>query len=261
MKLYDAHNHLQDPVLGGELDRILTACEREGIAAMIVNGTCEDDWEAVAALTVRHPIVRPSFGVHPWNVDEISTDWRERFVERIDAGGCVGEIGLDRWKTSENFELQLEVFRFQLAHAAERNLPVTIHCLRAWGALAEELRKGRLPDRGFLLHAYGGSVEMAAEFAEMGAYFSFSGSFVAPGRERKLEPFRKIPLDRLLVETDAPAMPIPREFERYSLPGQDEHFAHPANLGVAYEGLAHLRGMAPETLADAVEENFLRFFG
>jgi len=262
VKFFDAHNHLQDEGLAPHLAEILAARESLGIAGMVVNGTCEKDWSRVAELAAAHAWIRPSYGVHPWHVDGISPQWRERLAERLDAGGCVGEIGLDRWKTDRNFDRQLEVFRGQLAEAAQRNAPTTIHCLRAWGALWDVLRESEAPERGLLLHAYGGPVEMVRGFVERGAFFSFSGSFLAAGRERKLEPFRAIPLERLLVETDAPAMPLPAELDRHPLPRspEGEPVNHPGNLAVAYEGLARLRGMPLAELTDVVAENYTRLF-
>lgn len=262
MPLFDAHNHLQDEALAPHLAEILAAREALGIAGMVVNGTCEADWSRVSELAAAHAWIRPSHGVHPWRVDEISADWRGRLAECLDAGGCVGEIGLDRWKTDRNFDRQLEVFRWQLAEAARRDAPATIHCLRAWGALWDVIRENAVPARGFLLHAYGGPVEMVRGFADRGAYFSFSGSFLAAGRERKLEPFCEIPLERLLVETDAPAMPLPPELDRHPLPraSDGEPVNHPGNLIVAYEGLARLRGMPVAELADIVAENYARLF-
>jgi TatD DNase family protein len=125
------------------------------------------------------------------------------------------------------------------------------------------IRLAAVPACGFLLHAYGGPLEMVRGFADRGAYFSFSGSFLSAGRERKLEPFCVVPLDRLLVETDAPSMPLPPELDRHPLPRDagGEPVNHPGNLVVAYEGLARLRGMPLAELADAVAENYARLFG
>jgi len=259
MKLYDAHNHLQAAALAPWLEGILA---RPPAAGMVVNGTSERDWPAVAALAAAHAWIRPSYGVHPWEVDTVSPAWREHLTERLDVGGSVGEIGLDRWKTDRNFDRQTEIFRWQLGEAARRNVPATIHCLRAWGALAEALAATPPPRCGFLIHAYGGPAEMVAGFANRGAYFSFSGSFLSAGRERKLEPFRTMPVERLLVETDAPSMPPPPALDRHPLPEVDgERANHPANVIVAYEGLARLRGMSVEALAAGVAENYARLFG
>ncbi len=259
MKLYDAHNHLQDARLAAHAEAFLAS----GVTAgMVVNGTGEDDWAAVARLAAGRPEIRASFGVHPWRVDGVSPEWRERLAERWDAGGAVGEIGLDRWRTEKNFEWQTAVFRWQLAEAARREMPVTIHCLRAWGAMDETLRGAALPARGFLLHAYGGPEEMVRGFAERGAYFSFSGAFLAENCGRKRKAFLAVPLDRLLVETDAPDMLLPAGLDRCAVQAASgERVNHPANLSVAYEGLARLRGMPLDELADAVAENYARLFG
>jgi len=261
MRLFDAHNHLQDEWLAPHLGEVMDLLERIGIAGAVVNGTIDTDWERVARMRRERAWVIPSYGVHPWRVAERAGNWEEMLRARLDEGGVIGEIGLDRWKEGLDFADQERVFLAQLRMAAERDVPATIHCLRAWGALWDIVRAEEVPARGFLLHAYGGPVEMVAGFAKRGAYFSFSGSFLAEGRERKLEAFRRAPIERLLVETDAPAMAAPREMERFSLPDADgERVNHPGNLVVAYEGLARLRGIEVEELAGLVEGNFSRLF-
>jgi TatD DNase family protein len=262
MPYLDAHNHLQDEWLAPCLPRVLETLETIGIAAAVVNGTIDSDWESVARLARERPWIMPSYGIHPWRIKERVENWQNLLRARLDEGGAVGEIGLDRWKEGYDFADQEAVFRFQLQVAAERNLPATIHCLRAWGALWEIIRTEPVPACGFLLHAYGGPVEMVEGFAGRGAYFSFNGSFLAEERHRKRETFREVPLDRLLVETDAPAMPAPAELDRYPLPEtpEGERVNHPGNIEVAYEGLARLRGMGLKELESVVEGNFRRLF-
>lgn len=258
MKIFDAHNHLQAPELAPHLDAIVAAREAE---QMVVNGTSEADWPRIARLAAAHDWVRPSYGVHPWEVGGVSTCWRDRLGEFLDRGGFVGEIGLDRWKTAANFEHQREIFRAQWREGARRGVPITVHCLRAWEPLVEELRA--LPPAKFLLHAYGGPGGMVREFVGRGAYFSFSGSFLAVNREKKRAAFLGMPPDRLLVETDAPSMALPPELARISLPpaASGNPVNHPGNLSVAYEGLAKLRGVPLDELAERVAENYARLFG
>ena len=236
--------------------------EHLGIAAAVVNGTIDSDWEAVARLARDHPWVIPSYGIHPWRAAERSADWEQLLRARLDEGGVVGEIGLDRWKEGLDLEDQDRVFRTQLRLAVEYDRPATIHCLRAWGALWDIVRETEVPARGFLLHAYGGPPGMIDGFAKRGAFFSFNGSFLDEHRHRKRDTFREVPLDRLLVETDAPAMPLPRDRIRHPLPDSPEGTTvnHPANIDAAYEGLAQLRGIPLEELASIVEANFKRLF-
>jgi TatD DNase family protein len=254
---------LQDEWLSAHLPRIIVSLEQIGIAGAVVNGTIDSDWDAVAELARRHSWIIPSYGIHPWRVAGRAGNWEDLLRARLDQGGVIGEIGLDRWKEGCDFSGQETVFRAQLRLAAGRNIPATIHCLRAWGALWDIVRTEPVPACGFLLHAYGGPVEMIEAFAGRGAYFSFNGYFLAEQRHKKRDAFIKVPLDRLLVETDAPAMPLPPELNPHPLPDtpDGEPVNHPANIAVAYEGLAKLRGMPLDELASQVEENFSRLFG
>lgn len=263
MNLLDAHNHLHDARLAPHHATILPELARLGIHRAVVNGTREADWPAVAGLAREHSFVVPSFGLHPWYVAARTPDWLAVLRAQLDAHphAGVGEIGLDRWIEGHDDAAQAEVFRAQLALAAELDRPATIHCLRAWGALEEALRQQPLP-RGFLIHAYGGSAEMAREFAARGGYFSFNAYFLHERKTAPREVFRHLPADRLLVETDAPAMLPPDGPNAYPLrDAAGEPLNHPANLVLAYAALAELRGVPVGTLAAQVQENFARLFG
>jgi TatD DNase family protein len=261
--LYDAHNHLQDERLRPHLERLIPECAGQGIARMVVNGSCEEDWPEVLALAREHPRILPSFGYHPWYVKERTDHWREnlaRYLDEVPSG--IGEIGLDRWIKDYDLPAQEEVFVWQLHLAAERNLPVSIHCLQAWGRLHDLLRKHSRPGCGFLLHSYGGPREMIRPLAELGAYFSLPGYFAHDRKERQRETFRHIPEDRLLIETDAPDQLLPED--RTDFPLQDQAgkpINHPANLAAVYRFAAELRQQSFEELAARVETNFKALFG
>ena len=261
---YDAHNHFHGEGLRPYRASLVRDLESIGLARAVVNGTTEADWDDVAALAREQPWILPSYGLHPWYLRSRTTHWRERLEALIDRQPqcAIGEIGLDRWIPDFDPEEQTAVFLSQLALATERNRPVTIHCLKAWGTLCELLRREPTPRRGFLLHAYGGPMELVEEWVERGGYFSFSGSFLDPRKTSKREVFRRIPAERLLVETDAPSMPLSAEHRRWVLPDTPEGKAvnHPANLVAAYEGLAELRGWSVDKLASIVAENFARLF-
>jgi len=264
VNLLDAHNHLHDARLAPHHQAILAELRRLQVTRAVVNGTREDDWEAVAALAREHDFVIPSFGLHPWYIAKRGARWienlREKLAEFPDAG--VGEIGLDRWIEGHDVTAQTEVFLPQLALAAELNRPATLHCLRAWGGLDELLRRHPLPRRGFLLHAYGGPAEMVTGFAELGGYFSFNAYFLDERKARQREVFRHIPADRLLVETDAPDMRPPDNLNAF--PIRDKHgelVNHPAHIALAYERLGKIREMPVDALAAQVAENFKRLFG
>jgi len=262
-RLYDAHNHLQDDRFGGRQTELIEACRKVGVARMVVNGSCESDWPQVLELAQRFPEVLPSFGYHPWYLAERTSQWPERLGQVIAMMPCgVGEIGLDRWKPGLPYDGQEEAFICQLELAAKRDLPVSIHCLQAWGRMLELLKTLCRPARGFLLHSYGGPVEMVPALVALGGYFSFPGLYLNEPKLRQRECFQQIPLDRLLIETDAPDQMLPTGLgetltDQYS----GKSINHPANLLQVYEGVAKLRGLPVQELAGSVEENFLRFFG
>ena len=263
--VYDAHNHLQDERLGSQFPTIVRALQEIPLRKAVVNGTREEDWEAVADLAAKYDWIIPSMGLHPWNVNHRSENWEHRLQQMLDSPGkpaAVGEIGLDRWIEDHNFSAQQEVFRIQLRHAAKRNLPVSIHCLQAWGPMLEALQEEELPKCGFLLHSYGGSAEMVKEFADVGGYFSLSGYFAHDRKNRQKEAFRRVPMDRLLLETDAPDMIPPQSYMLHFLSDSEgAELNHPGNIPAVYEFAAELYGIAMEKLAVIVEENFRRLFG
>ena len=265
MNFCDAHNHLQDDRFGGRQAELVAAARSAGVTRMVVNGSCEEDWPAVAALAREFPgLVVPSFGYHPWYVGERTPHWQETLREFLDRtpGAVIGEIGLDRWKPDLPYAGQEEAFLAQLRLAAERNLAASIHCLQTWGRLLELLRTTRRPARGFLLHSYGGPAEMVVPLAKLGAHFSFPGYFMHERKARQRETFKVIPLDCLLIETDAPDQLLPDATNSHPLmdPRTGKPLNHPANLPAVYRFMAELRGMPLAELAGQLEENFRRLF-
>jgi len=276
--LYDAHQHFHFDQLTPHRAEIIADLASIGLKRAVVNGTNEEEWPVVAAIAEGYPWILPSFGVHPWDSGNRGTQWlaglRARLIADPEAG--VGEIGLDRWiidgiKADDPriaglrvapIEEQGEVFAAQLDLAAELNRAASIHCVQAWGKLEEILRSSHRPSRGFLLHGYAGPAEMIPGFSKLGAYYSFNIQLLETRHADRLENFRQIPIDRLLVETDAPTKPPVGAANRFPLPDAADGSSvnHPANLAVAYEALAELRKIPLESLVAQVEENFLRLF-
>jgi TatD DNase family protein len=282
MRLYDAHNHLQDERLKSRREEVFAQAVRSGVVRMVVNGACEADWGEVLGLARAHPEVLPSFGYHPWYLRERTADWQQRLVEYLDRiPSAVGEIGLDRWILDRHqravktgglspaasgpapLEEQAEVFTWQLRLAAERNLPVSIHCLQAWGLLHDILRREPRPACGFLLHSYGGPVELVRPLADLGAYYSLPGFYAHERKQRQREAFKQVPFNRLLIETDAPDQSLPGDRNRFPLAdgATGKPINHPANLAAVYAFGAELLGQSISELANQVEQNFLELFG
>ena len=264
LNLYDAHNHLQDERLDSVRESAIVELRRENVRRMVVNGSCEADWPQVRELAERYPEVLPSYGYHPWYVKERSENWEKtlvQFLKQTPSG--VGEIGLDRWIEGYDLPDQEQVFVAQLRLAAERNLPVSIHCLEAWGRLYELLRQEPRPECGFVLHSFGGPQEMIPSLAALGAYFSLPGYYAHARKTRQQEAFRNVPRERLLIETDAPDQALPQERVRYALTDSatGKPLNHPTNLSAVYAFAAELLEEPIHSLAGQIEENFKRLFG
>ncbi len=248
----DAHNHLQDARFDGIRDQIIHEMIASGVTRCVVNGTCPADWPQVAALARKHPgLIIPSFGLHPWR--EPTEGWLDQLVHFLDTvpDACVGECGLDRWIEGYDIDRQTEVFTTQLDLAAARNLPISIHCLKAWGQLVDLLESRPLPRRGFLLHSYGGSAELVPRLAKLGAYFSFSGYFLHERKQNVRDAFRLVPADRLLIETDAPDMLPPEPSIQHPLA---DDLNHPANIPGIVDSVSSFID------TEMVEANFRRLF-
>ncbi len=256
-RYFDAHNHLQDERLDTIRGIAIGECLRIGVERCVVNGTSPKDWARVRKLAESYSFVLPAYGVHPWYVEGLPPTWLEELTSLLCGGGCVvGEIGIDHWKDGIDRNLQEEVFLKQLSVACERNLPVTIHGLKAWDRLLQLLKAHGVPRAGFLLHSYSGPSSLVDLFIDLGAYFSCAPSFLTPGREKKIEIFRDLPLDRILAETDSPDQRPPRELDHYA----DATLNHPGNIKLVYDGLAKLRQISVSEMGQHLDDNFLRLF-
>ena len=226
--MQDAHNHLQDQRFNNIREDLIETMLARGITRCVINGTSPGDWPLVADLAKLHPeLIIPSFGLHPWQ--QPSPQWLEQLTSYLDTihHACIGECGLDRWIKDYDIKSQQDIFVSQLQLATQRNLPLSIHCLKAWGLMLEILESQPLPERGFLLHSYSGSAELVPRLTALGAYFSFSGYFLHDRKQSIRNTFKTIPPERLLIETDAPSMLPPEHCIEYPL---EHKINHPANI-------------------------------
>lgn len=262
--LHDAHVHLADQSLSDRLSEIRSAYDSVNLKQAVVIGTSPDDWENVINLCAADDRFIPAIGLHPWKVNHAPDDWQEQLLGHLDRGvRVIGELGLDQWIEDYDIKGQQKAFIWEMNVAAERNLPTSIHCLKAHEPLLQTLRSIELPDRGFKLHAYNGPVDTIKPLLDMGAYFSFNAGQLKPNAKRLYELMQLVPDDRLLVETDAPDF-LPRpELQEFELEAADCRTArnHPANIKAGYRAIAEVRGEALEEFAAKVALNFERYFG
>ena len=243
------------------LKAVLDRAAAVGVRRFVCNGATEADWPIVARLAQDHPEVVPAFGLHPWHIGERSDHWLRALEACLDAvPSAVGEVGLDRWIVDRQDPEQEQVFRAQIRLAKARNRPLMIHCLRAWGWLMEVLAQEAPLPAGFMLHAYGGAPDLIQPLANMGAYFSFAGSILQENKVRQQESLRRVPRDRLLLETDAPDILPPKPFRTHVMrDAAGKECNEPANLAAIARGVAGLLGETEDCLAQTVWDNSRRF--
>lgn len=255
--LLDSHNHLQSARFGKPADDLIAEMKSAGISGCVVNATRESDWEAVRNIAKGFPdFVRPAYGIHPWFADTAKEGWEGRLKKLLleDPRAGVGEIGIDGWVDSPVLETQREVFAKQVAIAVELQRVITVHCLKAWDGLFEMMEAADAWPEKFLMHSFGGSIEVAERLMRRGAWFSFSGYFLQARKRKVLEVFKQLPKDRILLETDAPEMPLPQELVEFPL---SEGINHPANLRAIAEAFEHEMGVG---ILAQIAENSRRFW-
>ncbi len=196
----DAHRHL--PLPGAGEGGPCLAFREAGVDCVAVNSTGEEEWQEVLTLARACPEVVPFLGIHPWWAGEARAGWPERLAALLATSRAgIGEIGLDAL-ASAPAETQEALFVRQLLLAEELALPVAIHCCRRWGRLLE-LMSATLGGRArVIIHGFGGSLETMRRLLDLGAMLSFGPALAHPAREKVREAFRRVPAERLLLESD-----------------------------------------------------------
>lgn len=202
----DAHLHLQDRRLSDQLASVAARAAKRGVIRLFCNATHEEDWFAVLEVQQRVSGVVPFIGVHPWFAEMVSAGWGERLQELLAHNSCgVGEVGLDK-KCRVGVEQQINVFTLQVELALEFRRPLVIHCVKSWDNLFSVLepRYKKQDAPPLMLHSFVGSMEVMERLMRLGAYVSFSTGLQQPGQEKLRRVFQQVPLERILLETDAP---------------------------------------------------------
>ena len=263
MKLFDAHCHLQDERLAARREDVLARAAQANVVGMVCNGSNERDWDSVRALAAASPAILPAFGLHPWHIDTRTPGWLETLSDRLVATptASVGEIGLDHVVQGADLDAQHDVFLRQLELAALLDRPVSLHCRRAWNVLIAALGEAKRRPRALMIHSYSGSADLIPSLAKLPIGFSFSGSLTYDHHRHVREAAARAPLDRLLIETDAPDIP-PMMPGRHPgdpprrLDGPNE----PAHLVLVLNALAAIRGIPSDELAGILHANATRLF-
>jgi TatD DNase family protein len=252
--LIDSHCHLDFPQLAADEAGVLARAQNAGVGGLLTIGTRLDQFEGVRAIAERHANVWCSVGVHPHEAKDEGQRTPDRLIEaaRHPKVIGIGETGLDFYYEHSPRTEQAESFRSHIAAARQSGLPLIVHTRDAdqetGDILEEEYAKG--PFSG-LIHCFSSGPEMARRALALGLYISISGIVTFKAAEDLRTLVRDLPLDRLLVETDAPYLaPVPRRGKANE----------PAFVAHTAAKVAELKGVALEDLERATTDNFFRLF-
>lgn len=252
--IYDTHAHYDDNSFDEDRENILSEIKSNGVALILNCSSSYESIEKTYNLTIDNDFIYGALGIHPENADEFNDTVENEIINLINKNEkilAIGEIGLDYyWDENPSKEVQKEVFRRQMKLAEKLNLPVVIHDRDAHSDTLEILKE--FPNVKGILHCFSGSVEFAMECIKLGYYIGIGGVVTFKNAKKVVEVVSKIPMEKILVETDAPYMsPVPNRGKR----NKSDYIAY------IIEQIAKIRQLEPKEVNLAVNDNFKRLIG
>lgn len=254
--MIDTHCHLTFPELMNDLESVIARAIAAGVSRMISVGTTPDDARAARAIAASHPAVWFASGIHPHYVERIDESAIAEMVMLASDERCVafGEMGVDYHYDDPPRDLQHRIFAAQLEaiQASGMDKPIIIHCRKAVDDTLAIIRESGIGGERFVFHCMTEPPEQCVKVLDLGAMVSFTGIVTYKNAPEVRDAARLVPLDRLMVETDAPYLsPDPVRKVR---PNQPAHVMHVARF------LAELRDLTWENFEASVDANAERFF-
>jgi TatD DNase family protein len=256
MPLIDTHAHLFDDRFSKDLPAVLERAAVAGVERVVCLGIDRESSRISVEIANAYPLVVAAVGIQPNHAAEARPgDWDEivELAQTAPRAVAIGETGLDRYWDRAPFDVQLDYFVRHIELARSLNKPFVIHCREAEADVVKVLREqhARGPLRA-VMHSFSGDLATARACLEMGLYISFAGMVTYPTAQNLRDVAKDVPLDRLLVETDAPYLaPQPVRGKR----NEPAFVAHTAAL------LAEVRGVSASELADHTTRNAKALFG
>ncbi|MCI6871302.1 MAG: TatD family hydrolase [Streptococcus hyointestinalis] len=254
MQIFDTHTHLNVENFEGKEKEEIDLARELGVTKMNIVGFDKPTIERALELVETYDDLYATIGWHPTEAGTYTDDVEDWLLEKFKHPKVValGEIGLDyHWMTAPK-EVQADVFRRQMKLAKTLDLPFVVHTRDALEDTYDLIEAEGVGPRGGIMHSYSGSLEMAERFIKLGMTISFSGVVTFKKALDVQEAATHLPLDKILVETDAPYLaPVPKR-------GRENK---PAYTRYVVEKIAELRGLSVEEIAQATYDNAVRVFG
>ena len=256
MHLIDTHAHLDCPEFAHDYPQVLQRSRAMGVERIILPGVLASGWDHLWQLAQRESMLWAAPGLHPLYVAQHQPEHLERLEQKLNTWQhhpklcALGEIGLDYFSDTDR-AAQRYWLEVQLELAKRFNLPILLHVRRAHAHVIALLKSYALPRAG-IVHAFSGSFEEAKEYEKLGFKLGLGGAGTWPQAQRMQRVLKRLPLEALVLETDAPDLaPASHPYQRNS----------PEYLPEICQTLAELRGIQPEQLAEITYLNSCRLFG
>ncbi len=249
--LFDTHAHLNDPAFDEDRETVLLGLRDKGVEYVMNVGCCLESSRDCIAMAETYPFVYASVGTHPDSAQEVNEEVLEQYRKMAQHPKvlAIGEIGLDYYYETIPRETQQKAFRMQMELARELKMPVIIHEREAHDDGMRVVKDFK--DVTGVFHCYSGSAEMARQLVNMGWYISFTGVLTFKNARKAVETAQRIPLDRIVLETDCPFM-APEPFR-----GKRNDSGYLYRMA---EKLAELRGISVEEVHAITTENAKRLY-
>ena len=254
-RFIDTHCHFDFPPFTGDEEASIQRAAAVGVNKIIIPATEADNFPRVLALAERFPPLYAAVGLHPIVVERHNDENLAQLEAAIALKPAklvaVGEIGLDLYRENPQFERQQSLLDEQLRLAKRYDLPVILHSRRTHDKLALHLKRHNLPRTG-VVHGFAGSFQQAERFVQLGYKIGVGGTISYPRASKTRDVMAQLPLSSLVLETDAPDMP---------LNGYQGQPNRPERVAEVFTHLCSLRHESPEEIVTALLENTHALFG
>ena len=251
--LVDTHVHLDFPDYQPDFSEVLQRAEQNRVKAMISIGISLASSQQVVELAEKYPQIWATVGIHPHDVQKLPGNYMEKLkdLSRSPRVVAVGETGLDYFRMRSPKAKQQAAFREQIRLARHLSLPLIVHCRDAYQDTFKILEEEQAHEVGGVLHCFSGDLSFARRALDGGYFISFAGPVTYPKSHRLREVVSQVPLNRLLVETDAPFL-APQKFR-----GKRNE---PSMVAYNYRTIAEIKGMLEDELEESCLINIKRLF-
>ena len=250
IELVDSHTHLMDEAFENDIENVIQNAQDNFVTTMINVGYSEETSHQAIEVANQYDFIYATIGMHP---DECNVEVDVSFLKNLAKNPkvvAIGEVGLDYHYDTTNKEMQKKYFIEQIKIANELKLPVCIHSRDADMDILEILKNHKI-ENGFVMHCFSSSLEVLKEMLKLDAYISLAGPVTFKNAKGLLDVAREVPMDKLLIETDAPYLtPEPNRGKRNE----------PANVRYTAQKIAEIRGTSLEELANKTSENAKKFY-